>query len=98
MLSKKYYKDIAGILRVSSSKEEIIKRLCRYFELDNPRFDKDKFLMAVYRDEIPEFCKECNCLSFWKTGECQCFAPCEKCGDETLHIDTKCSVCGTPLK
>ncbi len=98
MLSKKYYKDIAGILRVSSSKEEIIKRLCRYFELDNPRFDRDKFLMAVYRDEIPQFCKECNCLGFWKSGKCECFAPCSECGEETLHIDRKCTICGTLLK
>ena len=98
MLSRKYYKDIAGILRVSSSKEEIVKRLCRYFELDNPRFDKNKFLEEVYGYKTPDYCAENDCSFYFEFGGCQCFAPCEKCGKETLHINTKCSICGTPLK
>jgi len=93
MLSKKYYKDIAGILRVSPNKEEIVRRLCRYFELDNPRFDKTKFLRAVYRDEIPDFCRENNCLYYWQFGSCQCFAPCLRCGKDTYHVNLECSEC-----
>ena len=46
MLSRKYYRDLALIISVSSSKEDFIKRLVNYLVEDNPNFDKNKFFYA----------------------------------------------------
>ena len=47
MLSKKYYNAIAIILRENETREDIIVNLIEYFERDNPRFDREMFLVAV---------------------------------------------------
>lgn len=46
MLSKKYYRKIAEILLCSKNKKDIIDGLIRYFVLDNPMFDVDRFKEA----------------------------------------------------
>lgn len=46
MLSRKYYNDIASILKQCPTRADIVEHLADYFEKDNPRFDRDKFLEA----------------------------------------------------
>ena len=55
MLSRKHYKAIAEIIRtnyaVSSEPVKFVLRdmtdqLCQYFESDNPRFDRQRFIDA----------------------------------------------------
>ena len=47
MLSKKYYIDIAYILKKSKTKKDIINQLGLYFRIDNERFDINKFELAI---------------------------------------------------
>jgi predicted ferric reductase len=47
MLSKKYYVEIARILRENNGKEEITAKLAAYFAFDNPRFSWLKWSKAV---------------------------------------------------
>lgn len=42
-MSKKNYLHFAHILRHSTTKEEIINGMCKYFIEDNPRFDEEYF-------------------------------------------------------
>jgi hypothetical protein len=46
MLSKKYYEDIARILRGHKDINDLIYELATYFSVDNPRFDTERFLRA----------------------------------------------------
>ena len=59
MLTKKHYKAIAEIIRDNTEKAsewdimlqiinptKLIQQLCLYFQADNPRFDKQRFLDA----------------------------------------------------
>jgi hypothetical protein len=47
MLTKKDYIYIAGIIKDSDIKYDIVMGLCYYFKSDNPNFDSFKFLKAV---------------------------------------------------
>ena len=58
-MSKKDYKAIAKVIKRYNPNEmgyahslinEMIHDLCDYFQQDNPRFDKDKFIVACYPD------------------------------------------------
>ncbi len=46
MLSRKYYKAIADLAVTSHDMEDFLITMADYFEADNPRFDKEKFLEA----------------------------------------------------
>jgi len=46
MLSKKHYQAIADIAVTSHDMEDFLITLADYFEADNPRFDKERFLKA----------------------------------------------------
>lgn len=46
MLNKKYYVEIAKILKSSQCLDDIIGQLCDFFAEDNPKFDEDNFLKA----------------------------------------------------
>ena len=48
MLSRKYYNEIAKILKDCGSKEEITEELTQYFKEDNPNFSTSKFNNAVF--------------------------------------------------
>jgi len=48
MLSRKYYRVLAGIIRTSKTKEELVQKLIRFLEADNPRFDRERFLRACH--------------------------------------------------
>ena len=59
MMSRKDYKAIAEIIRQERKEEfciddipvhSLIDSLCSYFQQDNPRFDKDKFIVACRLD------------------------------------------------
>jgi len=62
MLSKKYYKRIAEIIRTSKRLNaeytecidviELIDELCIFFKENNPRFDKDRFVAACCGESI----------------------------------------------
>lgn len=45
-LSKKHYIDIANIIKNCDSIPEIVDGLCSYFESDNERFKREKFIQA----------------------------------------------------
>ena len=49
-MTKKHYIEFAKLIkssnRLNHSKDKFIKDLIRYFELQNTRFDKDRFLEA----------------------------------------------------
>ncbi len=46
MLSRKYYKAIADLAVTSTDMEDFLITMADYFEADNPRFDKERFLEA----------------------------------------------------
>ena len=46
MLSRKYYKAIADHAETSTDMEDFLITMADYFEADNPRFDKERFLEA----------------------------------------------------
>lgn len=54
-MTKKHFKAIAEIIKENATKEKVAARLtcadvaydlCRYFQQENPRFDREKFLKA----------------------------------------------------
>ena len=49
-MTRKHYIQFAKLIKSSNrfnhTKDRFIKDLIRYFELQNPRFDKDRFLKA----------------------------------------------------
>jgi len=47
MLSKKYYKSIAELIKVSNDLEQFERLLIPFLQTDNPRFDIDKFSQAT---------------------------------------------------
>jgi len=47
MLSKKYYEVFAQILGQSTTKEEIVGKLCGYFAEDNPNFLGMRFINRI---------------------------------------------------
>lgn len=51
MITRKHYKAIAEIIKIHRQKDNtaswrMIKRLADYFGIDNPQFDRQKFLAA----------------------------------------------------
>lgn len=52
MLSRKHYIRIAEIIKSEKEKglmmNELIEDLAKYFEEENPNFDKNKFIQACY--------------------------------------------------
>ena len=46
MLNRKYYQAIADLAVTSTDMEDFLTTMADYFEADNPKFDKDKFLEA----------------------------------------------------
>jgi len=48
-LSKKHFKQIAFLLKNMKSKEILAEELCDFFEAENPRFNREKFLKACNR-------------------------------------------------
>ncbi len=47
MLSRKYYREIAEIIKESEDLVTLVGGLCIYFKRDNPNFDESKFLKAT---------------------------------------------------
>jgi hypothetical protein len=45
--SRQHYKQIADILLTSETKDEIVTKLADMFEEDNPRFSREKFILAA---------------------------------------------------
>lgn len=51
MMARKHYKAIAEIIKENRLKDDtaswrMIKKLADYFAIDNPRFDRQKFITA----------------------------------------------------
>jgi len=54
MLSKKYYKSIAELIKVSNDLEQFERLLIPFLQTDNSRFDIDKFRQATKKGIITE--------------------------------------------
>jgi len=59
MLSKKHYKAIAYILKVTKSKKEVARQLALYFKNDNVKFSLVKFFVAcgIYKGDLKKLTK-----------------------------------------
>tara|TARA_Y100001937_G_C6956682_1_gene257069 strand:- start:439 stop:630 length:192 start_codon:yes stop_codon:yes gene_type:complete len=51
-MSRKHYEEIALILGSSNITHNDIERLADYFKMDNPRFDKQRFTQAVFKNRV----------------------------------------------
>lgn len=51
MLTRKYYKAIAEVIKESNSTNDIITGLSNIFNQDNPNFDRSKFWEACQKNE-----------------------------------------------
>tara|TARA_R100001086_G_scaffold125656_2_gene64983 strand:- start:604 stop:756 length:153 start_codon:yes stop_codon:yes gene_type:complete len=49
MMTKKHFVRIADILKEHSADYYLVKDFCKYFETENPNFDKEKFVNACER-------------------------------------------------
>jgi hypothetical protein len=59
MLSKKYYKEIAELLRTTETKQEIIYKLIVFFSRNNPKFNQIEFETAIFgKNKLEEPPKE----------------------------------------
>lgn len=52
MMSRKNYRALAEILATSRTVPEVTARLSRYLAEDNPRFDRNRFLIAATADDL----------------------------------------------
>jgi len=52
MLSKKYYKSIAELIKVSNDLEQFERLLIAFLKTDNPSFDIDKFSQAIKKEVV----------------------------------------------
>jgi len=46
-MSRKHYEEIALILSASNIEDKDMQALSDYFKMDNPRFDKQRFINAI---------------------------------------------------
>ena len=47
MLSKKYYNKLAIMIAESHDLKEFVDKLVIFLKTDNPKFDEDKFMLAL---------------------------------------------------
>lgn len=47
--TRQHYKQIAEMVAVSATKEELIDMLCVYFKTDNERFNEQKFRAYIQK-------------------------------------------------
>jgi hypothetical protein len=51
MLCKKDYEFLAFQIRTADSRNTLIKNLCQFLKIDNPKFNEEKFLNACRRSD-----------------------------------------------
>ena len=51
-MSRKHYEEIALILSASNIEDKDMQTLSDYFKMDNPRFDKQRFTQAVFKNRV----------------------------------------------
>jgi len=56
--TRRHYREVAEILGSNciESDSQLAKDFCSFFQADNPRFDKSKFITAIKRN-TPEKCR-----------------------------------------
>jgi len=47
-MTKKDYETVAKAIATTDCKSALVEKLCRYFKVDNPKFDAYKFRQACY--------------------------------------------------
>jgi len=46
-MTKKHLVNFAKMIKATNTKKELVKNMIKYFENENPRFDKKTFLEAI---------------------------------------------------
>jgi len=80
-----YYFFQLAILNHNLAKQ-YLKQLAKHIQ------HRTQYLNKLTQQYKPKFCKQNNCNYYQKFNNCQCFAYCQNCKKETLHIDRKCSI------